>query len=244
VPASTFYKHQKYQRLAEIALVVGAPLSLAVVELFHPHPHDLLKLNVQTWLAVHYAQILLFPLSALAMAALVRDRADVAAVLCRVALFTFAVSYVAFDTAAGIVTGILVQAAHASSSPDTWRAPIEAVWAHPIMGGSPLIAPFLAVLGSVALSIAAIAAAVSLKRGGSSWGPVVLLALSSFGIAIFKTHAWPGGPVTFGGLAIAAAWLQWKRARSRSQAGPASANDIQRRSKPCLGADSHWSRTD
>ena len=47
-----FYKHQKYQRLADIALVVGAPLSLAIVELFHPHPHDLFKLNVQTWLAV------------------------------------------------------------------------------------------------------------------------------------------------------------------------------------------------
>ena len=27
-----FYKHQKYQRLADIALVVGAPLSLAVVD--------------------------------------------------------------------------------------------------------------------------------------------------------------------------------------------------------------------
>jgi hypothetical protein len=149
------------------------------------------------------------------MAALVRDRADIAAVLCRVALFTFAVSYVAFDTAAGIVTGIFVQAAHASGTPDTWRAPIDAVWAHPIMGGSPLIpAPFLAVLGSVALSTGAIAAEVSLKRSGSSWGPVVLLAISRFGIAIFKTHAWPGGPLTFGGLAIAAAWLQWERPRA------------------------------
>lgn len=36
----SFYKHQ---RLPEIALVVCAPLALAVVELFHPHPDDLLK---------------------------------------------------------------------------------------------------------------------------------------------------------------------------------------------------------
>jgi hypothetical protein len=50
----------KHQRLPEMALVVGAPLLLAVVELFHPHPHDLLKLDVQTWLVVHYAQIPLF----------------------------------------------------------------------------------------------------------------------------------------------------------------------------------------
>jgi hypothetical protein len=205
------------QRLSDIVLVVGAPLLLAVVELFHPHPGDLLNLDVQTWLVVHYVQIPLFPLAAMAMAALVRGRADIPAALCRVAMFIFAVSYTAFDTAAGVVTGILVKAARASGTPEAWRAPIDAVWTHPIMGGSPLAsAPFLAVLGSVALSVGAVAAAVSLKRGGSSWAPVVLLALSSFGLSIFKTHAWPGGPLTFGGLAVAAAWLQWERARKTS----------------------------
>jgi len=127
-----------------------------------------------------------------------------------------AVSYVAFDTAAGVVTGILVDAAQNSHDPETWRAAINAVWTHPVMGGSPLVAaPFLAVLGSVALSVGAVAAAVALKRGGSSWGPVVLLAISSFGIGIFKTHAWPGGPLTFGGIAIAAAWLLWERSGAR-----------------------------
>jgi hypothetical protein len=192
----------------------GFPMLLTVVELFHPHPGDLLNPDVQTWLVVHYIQILLLPLSAVAMAALVRGRADIGAVLCRVAMFIFAVSYISFDTAAGVVTGIIVKAAQASGTPDAWRAPIDAVWAHPIMGGSPLIpAPFLAVLGSVALSVGAVAAAVSLKRSGSSWAPVVLLALSSFGIAIFKTHPWPGGPLTFGELAVAAAWLQPEHAR-------------------------------
>lgn len=152
------------------------------------------------------------------MVVLVRGRAGIAAILCRVAMFVFAVSYVAFDTAAGVVTGILVNAAHTSGTPEVWRAPIDAVWTHPIMGGSPLIhAPFLAVLGSVALSVGAVSAAVSLKHAGSSWAPVVLLALSSFGIAIFKTHAWPGGPLTFGGLAVAAAWLQWECARQTNE---------------------------
>jgi hypothetical protein len=206
------------QRISDIILVVGAPLLLAVVELFHPHPHDLLNLDARTWLVVHYAQIPLFPLSALAMVVLVRGRAGIAAILCRVAMFVFAVSYVAFDTAAGVVTGILVNAAHTSGAPEVWRAPIDAVWMHPIMGGSPLIpAPFLAVLGSFALSVGVVSAAVSLKRAGSSWAPVVLLALSSFGIAIFKTHAWPGGPLTFGGLAVAAAWLQWERGRQTNE---------------------------
>jgi hypothetical protein len=198
----------------DIALVVCGPLLLAVVEVFHPHPHDLLQLDVHRWLTVHYLQILLFPLAAMAIAVLVRGRTDILATICRVALFIFGASYIAFDTAAGVVTGILVEAANASGAPDGWRAPIEAVWAHPIVGGSPtLAAPFLAVLGSVALSIGAVAAAVSLKRSGSSWAPVILLALASFGIAIFKTHAWPGGPATFGGIGVAAVWLLWEQQR-------------------------------
>lgn len=205
--------------MSEIALVVGAPSLLAVVELFHPHP-DLSRLDVGTWLAVHYAQIPLFALAALAMVALVRGRADIAAAVCRVAMFIFAVSYIAFDTAAGVVTGILVDGARASGTPDVWRAPIDAVWMHPIVGGSPLVpAPFLAVLGSVAWSVGAVGAAVSLRRAGSSWGPVVLLALSSFGIAVFKTHAWPGGPVMFGGFATASAWLLWERSREANKRG-------------------------
>jgi hypothetical protein len=73
--------------------------------------------------------------------------------------------------------------------------------------------------GSVALSVGAVAAAVSLKRGGSPWGPVVLLALSSFGLAIFRTHAWPGGPLTFGRLAVAGGWLLWERSRRSGPAG-------------------------
>jgi len=119
--------------------------------------------------------------------------------------------------AAGVVTGILVQAAHETTTPDAWRDAIDAIWTHPIVGGSPLIpAPVLAVAGGVALSVGAVAGALSLKRSGNSWPPVVLLAVSSFGIGIFRTHAWPGGPLTFGGMAIAAGWLLWERARAQA----------------------------
>jgi uncharacterized membrane protein YqjE len=209
-----------HQPLSEIVLIVGAPLLLAVVELFHPHPRDLLDLDVQTWLAVHYAQLPLFPLSALAVVALVRDRAGIAATLCRVAMFVFAISFTAFDTAAGVVTGILIKAAHKSGTPEAWRASIDAVWTHPIMGGSPLgPPPFLAVLGSVALSVGTVAAGLSLKRSGSSWAPVVLLALAGSGISVFRSHAWPGGPLTFGGLAMAGGWLLWERAQEGSANG-------------------------
>jgi len=202
------------QRWAAIVLVVGAPALLAILEVFHPHPGDLLKLDLSTWLAVHYLQIPLFPLVGLAVVVLLRGRTDIAATISRVAMFVFGVSYTAFDTAAGVVTGVLVEAARASDNPDAWRPAIEAVWSNPIVGGSPLMAaPLLAALGGVALSVGAVTAAISLKRAGSSWAPVALLALSSFGLGIFKTHAWPGGPLTFAGIALAGAWLEWERSR-------------------------------
>jgi hypothetical protein len=207
--------------LWEMTLTVAAPLLLALVEIFHPHPpHDLLRLNVQTWLLVHYAQTMLFPLSALAVATLVHGQTGIAAMVCRISMFLFAIAYTVFDTAAGIVTGILVKAANLSATPDAWRNAIDAVWLHPIVGGAP--APLLAIAGSVALSVGAIAAAVVLKRRGVSWGPLLLLTLSTFGIAVFKTHAWPGGPITFGGIGLAAAWLQLERSRRLAQLNVAS----------------------
>jgi hypothetical protein len=86
--------------LPEALLVVGAPLLLAVVEIIHPQPHDLMKLDVQTWLVVHYAQIALFPLIALTVAWWVRGQPGIAAAVCRVALFVFGATWTAWDAVA------------------------------------------------------------------------------------------------------------------------------------------------
>ncbi|HET6206405.1 MAG TPA: hypothetical protein VFD98_06315 [Terracidiphilus sp.] len=207
-------ENSKSQSGPQALWIVGVPLLLAVVEIFHPHPHNLLELDVDTWLTVHYLQLPLFALAAMAVAALVRGRADIGAQVCRGAMFVFGVSFIAFDTAAGIVTGILVNAAHRSQVPALYRVPIDVVWKHPIVGGSSGAPSLLAVLGSIALSVGCVAGAFSLKRAGHTWPPAALLALSSFGISVFRTHAWPGGPLTFGGIAIAAAWLLWERRRA------------------------------
>jgi hypothetical protein len=200
-----------FQRGIEIALMVGAPLALAVLEIFHPHPHDLFHLDLRAWLLVHYLQIALFPLSALALVSLVHAHADFAASLCRAAMFVFAATYIAYDTAAGVVTGVLVMAARATGTPETWRASVMAIWKHPLIGGAPHTAPLLAVLGGMAWLVGATAAAVSVRRSGSSWMPWALLIVSALGLVVFRTHAWPGGPITFGALGAAAAWLQWEQ---------------------------------
>jgi hypothetical protein len=200
-------------RILDGALVVGAPLALALLEVFHPHPpHDLFQLDVRTWLWVHYLQVPLFPLAALAVAVLVREASGFAAGLCRVMMFAFAVIFTVFDTAAGIVTGTLLQAAHRTDAPEAWREPVMAIWEHPILGGSRSVTPVLAVVGSLAWLLGTVAAALAVRRAGSSWGPFVLLVVSALGLTVFRTHAWPGGPITFGALGAAGAWLLWENA--------------------------------
>ena len=185
-------------------LAIVAPLLLAIVELFHPHPHDLLNLDLTRWMAVHYLQLPLFPLAAWAEYSLVAG-GGLAANICRFAMGAFAVSYVAFDTAAGVVTGVLVQSARTTGAPETWRAPIMAVWDHAVIGGSSDAAPALAVIGTMAWLVGSLSAAVALRRAGQSWLPTTALIASALGLLVFRTHAWPGGPLTFGALALAAA---------------------------------------
>lgn len=210
-------KLDRHQARADVIRVVCAPLVLAIVEVFHPHPTDLLKLPLPVWLCVHFAQIVLFPLAALSVVALIRGRRGIAALVCRVAMFVFAISFTAFDTAAGVVTGILVKVARRSDAPEAWRQPIEALWNYPFMGGGWALdhIPSLAEIGSVSLPVGTFAAAAVLKRAGRAWSPVILLAISGLGIALFDTHAWPGGPLTFGGIALAGGWLQWAGQRAR-----------------------------
>jgi hypothetical protein len=200
------------QQFFETVLVVVAPPSLAVLELFHPQLHDLLRLHTHAWLFVHYLQLPLFPLAAPAVTTFARKSSGFLVALCRVAMFVFAVSYIAFDTAAGVATGILVTGAQSTGTPEAWQAPILSIWTHPIVGGSLDTTPLLAALGTVAWFVGLVAATFIVRRAGSSWGPVSLLVVSALGLFVFKTHAWPGGPITFGALAVAAAWLQWGRA--------------------------------
>jgi hypothetical protein len=204
-------KPSSHQLIPETVLVVGAPLSLATLEMFHRQPHDLVHLDLQTWLWVHYLQIPLFPLAALATIALVSGRSGCAVTMCRVGMFVFAVTYTAFDTAAGVVTAVVVEAGRATSTPEPSRGPVMEVWTDPMIGGVPGTVPLFPALGTLAWLVGALAAAVVIRRAGCSWTPAVLLVVSSLGLVVFKTHAWPGGPVTFGSLAAAAAWLQWER---------------------------------
>ena len=129
-------------------------------------------------------------------------------------MFFFATSFVAFDTAAGVVTGLLVQAARESGGTETLREAVSIIWTDPVVGAAPGTSPVLAVLGTLSWTIGSLAAAVAIRRARAGWLPVALIALSSSGLVVFRTHAWPGGPLSFGLLAAGAASLRWGQRRS------------------------------
>jgi hypothetical protein len=104
------------------------------------------------------------------------------------------------------VTGVLLQAAQASGTPQTWQAAVMTIWMHPIIGGAGP-SPVLAIVGSIAWFVGATATGWVAWRRRGSWIAAILLVVSAVGLTIFRTHAWPGGPVTFGALSAAAAWL-------------------------------------
>lgn len=198
-----------YQRRR--TFIVGVPLSLAALECLHPHAMNLMELPVDRWLVVHYAQAFLFPLTAFALAGLVSGQRDAFARVARISLFYFACAYLVFDTAAGIVVGELVRAAQASGHPETWQPAIEAVWRHPVVGSASASPPIFAATGTLAFLTGSTCVAICLKRIGTPWAPVLAVAAIPLGLAVFLSHAWPGGPITFATQAVAAFWVLLKR---------------------------------
>jgi hypothetical protein len=142
---------------------------------------------------------------------LIRGRRGFAAALCRVAAFVFGVTWIAFDSVAGVATGIFAPGRSGQritrgvaragdehlGSPDRRRGR-DAGFGAAAAGGRRV----------PGMGIGSLAAVYTLRGAGSSWIPVGLLVISSVSFAVFKTHAPPGGPIAFGTLAAAAAWIR------------------------------------
>ena len=196
-------------------VILGSPLALAVVELFHAGGHHgavfaRLAPEIDRWLTVHLIQLVLFPLAALSLYLMLEGRNGLAARASRILLGVFAVGYVAFDAIAGLAIGVLVRNALElpAEAQQIAAQEIQRLFNDPIVGGGGG-APILAVTSTLAWTLAAWLAAFAFRRSGASWGPVVLLVIAGF--ALLKGHSPPRGPVTFGCLFLAALWLRFDR---------------------------------
>jgi hypothetical protein len=179
-------------------VLLGTPLALAVLEVFHPQPSGVSDAVEQgEWFMwFHIIQVPLIGLIALAVYLLTEGLEGKAVMVSRWAIAVFAVFFSAYDAAAGIATGYALRSAQGLPA-GAQEALHEAVIDMP---GLSLIFG-LSIVGTGAWVVVLIAAAIALRRGGASLGPFILLILA--GIFLLGGHPFPAGTLAFGCFFVA-----------------------------------------
>jgi hypothetical protein len=196
-------------------VLLGAPLALALLEIFHPERPSSASEAVEqgVWFMwFHFIQVPLFGLIALAVYLLTDGLEGRVVSVSRWAIGVFAVFFSAYDAAAGIGTGYALRNAQGLSA-GAQEAIYEAVKDMPVLS----LIFGLSIVGTLAWVVALIAAAMALRRAGASRGPFVLLILA--GVFLMGGHPYPAGTLAFGCFFLAAAWLEFGQRVMRAPEG-------------------------
>ena len=196
-------------------VLLGSPLALAILEIFHPHPTGVAGAVEQGgwFMWFHIIQVPLIGLIALAVYLLTEGLEGRAVMVSRWAIGVFAVFFSAYDAAAGIATGYALRNAQELPA-GAQQAIHEAVIDMP---GLSLIFG-LSIVGTGAWVVGLIAAAIALRRAGAPLGPFILLILA--GVGLLGGHPYPAGTLAFGCFFLAAGWLELAPGRLTSASGP------------------------
>lgn len=184
-------------------VLLGAPLTLAVLEALHPRPEDATQaIESGDWfLWFHMVQLPLVGLVAVAVYLLTAGLEGPAVATSRWATGVFVLFFGAYDAAAGIATGFVWRTAQSLPSED------QAVVFSTTKDMPDLSIIFvLSVVGTVGWVVALVAAALALRHVGIPRGPFLLLILA--GVFLMGGHPFPFGTLAFGCLFLAAAWLE------------------------------------
>jgi hypothetical protein len=185
-------------------VLLGSPLALALLEIFHPERPTSAGEAVEqgAWFMwFHIIQVPLIGLIALAVYLLTEGLEGRAVRVSRWSIAVFAVFFSAYDAAAGIATGYALRSAQGLSA-ERQAAVHEAVIDMP---GLSLIFG-LSIVGTGAWVVSLIAAAMALRRAGAPRGPFILLILA--GVFLMGGHPYPAGTLAFGCFFLATAWLE------------------------------------
>ena len=196
-------------------VLLGSPLALAILEIFHPQPTGVAGAVEQGgwFMWFHIIQLPLTGLIALAVYLLTEGLDGRAVMVSRWAIAVFAVFFSAYDAAAGIATGYALRNAQGLPA-GAQQAIHEAVIDMP---GLSLIFG-LSIVGTGAWVVALIATAIALRRAGAPLGPFILLILA--GVFLMGGHPSPAGTLAFGCFFLATAWLELAPGRLTSASQP------------------------
>jgi hypothetical protein len=171
------------ERTSTTAAVVLAAVCIAWVAVALIHPTSLTDDETPMWMVVHIAQLVFAPIIALGIIALLKGVEGPAATVARGAAVVWAAWFSAYDSVAGIATGILIGG--------DARAAGEYLYAHELIIGLGWVAPTMWLLVVIPAGLALLA-----------YRPKVTC-YALFVSALISTHAGPPGAVGFAALAVA-----------------------------------------
>ena len=193
-------------------LLLTPPLLLAVLEIFHPHPAFNIQalLAASTWFATfHVIQLVLTGLVALSVLLLADDFGRADAWATRLGVGVFLLFFGAYDTLAGIGTGLAMRSAR-----DLPAAQQEGVFAV-VKDWPGISATFaLSIVGTLGWVVAVGALAFAARRQGAPLPEWIALALAA--LFLMGGHPFPGGTLAFGCFFLAGLLHTWRSARANA----------------------------
>jgi hypothetical protein len=191
-------------------VLLGTPLVLTVLMLFHPSPYEDLAGELlpiaDWWLIIHTLQFVLFALMGASIWMLTDGLRGISVVISRAAAVIFAIFYDIGDAVAGISTGILAR--RAAHLPVEEQAAL--VRGMEVLFQSPKKNKFFAI-GIFASIVALAAAVVALFWAEAPRVPLFLLALPVYFIGL--DHAFLFGSLAFGTFFVAALWIEFGQSK-------------------------------
>jgi hypothetical protein len=194
------------------ALLLTPPFALAVLEVFHPNPDFNVQalLDASTWFAwFHVIQLVLTGLVALSVLLFAADYGRANAWTTRLGIGAFMVFFSAYDTLAGIGTGLAMHTAR-----DLPAAQQEGVFA--VVKDWPGVGPVfaLSIMGTLGWVVAVGALVLADRRLGASRLEWIALALAA--VFLMGGHPFPWGTLAFGSLFVAVLFHEWRPAPRKS----------------------------
>ena len=181
-------------------LLLAPPLLLAGLEIAHPNPEVNVQavMDVATWFAVfHVIQLVLIGLVALSVLLLADDFGRATAWTTRLGIGVFLVFFSAYDTLAGIGTGLAMRSAR-NLPPEQQEGVFSVVKDWP--GLSPVFV--LSVVGTGAWVVAVGALALAARRQGAPRREWIFIGMAA--VFLLGGHPFPAGTFAFVSLFLAA----------------------------------------
>lgn len=194
-------------------LLLVAPLSLAILEIWHPIGfrsdvfHKLLP-QANWWYWLHLLQLPLFGLVGVGMMLLALEKTGFLARLSLIGFWIFIVFYTAFDSINGISLGAILKDApnYSPEGQAVIAKVVQNLYHHPVVGGTH---SWISEIASAGWVIGMIPLIILLARDHVSYITIITYTISAF--SLWWSHAYPYGPIAFICLFIGSLFLLFSR---------------------------------